>query len=249
MHGGLCLRFSVLQQLLVRFVGVLQSPGEVPVEVSVARVLSAASSSERAGSFTGHLVTIRVECGHEEYFSVVDQGGDPLIATIVGDQVLSQVDEQLSSHNLIAVHVTNILEHWLHETPATNIAADLDVDQVLASHRSPDAVDSDQGRVLQLQVPQLTHHLLVRLVATHVNTINHTSSRLSLTRSQAQQCGEYQPMRDEYSAIRGQHVHSVTDQHQLITEMLFVHLCQLISSHHSSRALICYQQCHTLEYC
>lgn len=66
------------------------------------------SSSHLGGSF---LKAIWVHGGHEVDAGVVDEVNDCLIALLVlVAKVLSQVDEQLSAHSLIAVHVGDILK-------------------------------------------------------------------------------------------------------------------------------------------
>lgn len=57
------------------------------------------------------LEAVRVHGGHEVDAGVVDEVDDGLIAFLVlVAKVLSQVDEQLSAHGLVAVHVGDVLK-------------------------------------------------------------------------------------------------------------------------------------------
>lgn len=57
------------------------------------------------------LEAVRVHGGHEVDPSVVDEVHDGVVALLVlVAKVLSQVDEQLPAHRLVAVHVGDVLE-------------------------------------------------------------------------------------------------------------------------------------------
>lgn len=57
------------------------------------------------------LKAVWVHGGHEVDPSVLDEVDDGLVALLVlVAKVLSQVDEQLSAHGLVAVHVGDVLE-------------------------------------------------------------------------------------------------------------------------------------------
>lgn len=59
----------------------------------------------------GLLEAVWVHGGHEVDAGAVDEVDDRLVALLVlVAEVLSQVDEQLSAHSLVAVHVANVLE-------------------------------------------------------------------------------------------------------------------------------------------
>lgn len=59
----------------------------------------------------GLLKAVWVHGGHEVDAGAVDEVDDRLVALLVlVAEVLSQVDEQLSAHGLVAVHVANVLE-------------------------------------------------------------------------------------------------------------------------------------------
>lgn len=45
--------------------------------------------------------------------SAVDQLSDLWVCSIVEAQVLDEVEQELSTHNFVAVHVANVLELWL----------------------------------------------------------------------------------------------------------------------------------------
>lgn len=59
----------------------------------------------------GFLEAVWVHGGHEVDAGIVDEVDDGLIALLVlVAKVLSQVDEQLSAHSLVAVHVGDVLK-------------------------------------------------------------------------------------------------------------------------------------------
>lgn len=61
----------------------------------------------------GLLEAIWVHGGHEVDAGVVDEVNDGLVALLVlVAEVLSQVDQQLSAHRLVAVHVGDVLKLW-----------------------------------------------------------------------------------------------------------------------------------------
>lgn len=64
-------------------------------------------------TFEGDLVAIRVHRGHDVNADIVDQVCDLWVGTIIGAQVLYQVEHQLSANDLVAVHVGYVLELWL----------------------------------------------------------------------------------------------------------------------------------------
>lgn len=59
----------------------------------------------------GLLESIWIHGGHQVDASVVDEVDDSLVALLVlVAQVLSQVDDQLSAHGLVSVHIADVLE-------------------------------------------------------------------------------------------------------------------------------------------
>ena len=60
---------------------------------------------------------------------------DPLISTIVGHKIFGQVYQHLTTYHFIAMHVTNIFEHWLHQTSSLHIVTQLDICQRSSLYR------------------------------------------------------------------------------------------------------------------
>lgn len=45
--------------------------------------------------------------------SAADQLGDLRVCSVVATKVLDEVEQELSAHDLVAVHVADVLELWL----------------------------------------------------------------------------------------------------------------------------------------
>lgn len=71
------------------------------------------SSSTGSTTFLGLLVAIWVHGRHDVDPRALDQVSHFRIRAEVLAEVLDEVQEQLSPHNFIPMHVTNILELWL----------------------------------------------------------------------------------------------------------------------------------------
>lgn len=63
-------------------------------------------------TFHSDLIAIRVHGGHDVNPSVVHQLSDLRVGTIVMTQIFDEIEQQLSSHHLISMHVAHILELW-----------------------------------------------------------------------------------------------------------------------------------------
>lgn len=62
-----------------------------------------------------HLIAIGVHGGQDVDTRVMDQPRDPLVSgSILLTQKLGELNEQLTAEHLVAVHVSHILELWLH---------------------------------------------------------------------------------------------------------------------------------------
>lgn len=74
-------------------------------------ILSGASVALPNHLRSSFLKAVRVHGGHEVDAGVLDEVDDGLVAALVlVAQVLSQVDEQLSAHSLVAMHVGDVLK-------------------------------------------------------------------------------------------------------------------------------------------
>lgn len=60
-----------------------------------------------------NFIAIGVHRGHDVNASAVDQLGDLRVCSVVEAQVLDEVEQELSTHNFVAVHVADVLELWL----------------------------------------------------------------------------------------------------------------------------------------
>lgn len=64
-------------------------------------------------TFLSACIAIRVHGRHDVNTSVVDQLGDLRVCSVVATKVLDEVEQELSAHNFVAVHVADVLELWL----------------------------------------------------------------------------------------------------------------------------------------
>lgn len=61
-------------------------------------------------TFLSTFVAVRVHGGHDVNSSAADQLGDLRVCSVVATKVLDEVEQELSTHDLVAVHVADVLE-------------------------------------------------------------------------------------------------------------------------------------------
>ena len=92
-----------------------------------------------------------------------------LVLSVVQGEVLCQVEEHLPAEGLVAVHVGHQLEHGLPAAALRHVLAQLGVHQISRANRFSERPHSDEVREPRLQSLEPLDHLLVRLVAAHVD--------------------------------------------------------------------------------
>lgn len=92
-------------------------------------------------------ITIRIHGWHQENISAIDQLGHIQNPLVVTQQILSQIDKQLSADSLVAVHIGNILDRWHQQAPLPGVLWDLQRQQTAPFQGTTNVMDTRLFRI------------------------------------------------------------------------------------------------------